>query len=657
MGMMGGFGGGGFGGGGGGFGGGPGGPGRGRMDEEIDVSQLDTRSIFRFTRYVKPYVWYIVLAVALMLVASGAGLVGPYLMQQAIDNFITNGKLATAARLSGLTRIVAFYVAIYVINWLATYWQTYVISWAGQRIIFSVRKDLFGHLQRLGLKFYDRLEAGRIMSRVTNDVEAVNQLLSSGLVSLLNDLFTIFGIMAIMLTMNWRLALAAFITVPLLMICSNYFQRRMRSAYHRVRRRIADVNANLQESISGIRVTQSFTRENVNMDRFEDTNQGNMQANLEAAALNSAFFPLVDFIGALGTTIVLWAGGYLIVTAATGGTLGQGLTLGILVAFLNYVSRFFMPIRDLSQLYNTLQSAIVSTERIFEFFDEVPDVQSAPAAPALPPIVGAVRFNDITFGYTDDKMVLRGVNIVADPGQTIALVGPTGAGKSTVINLLTRFYDPQQGNVTIDGHDLRTVTLKSLRRQLGIVLQDTFLFSGTIRDNIRYGKPEATEEEVCEAARTVNAHEFIMALPKGYDTEVQERGNKLSVGQRQLISFARALLADPKILILDEATSSVDAYTEVLIQRALERLLANRTAFVIAHRLSTIRNADRIYVIDAGQVVESGTHGELLAREGGRYRDLYEKQFAAETAGLAATQTAATATPTRRPKPATEGAR
>ncbi|MGE5560368.1 MAG: ABC transporter ATP-binding protein [Chloroflexota bacterium] len=603
------------------------------FDEEIDASNLDSRRLLRFWKYVRPYVWHIILSVTLMFVASGAGLLGPFLMQRAIDNYILSKTLAVAERLSGLTRIVLFYILLYGINWLCTYWQTYVVSWAGQRIIFNVRKDLFGHLQRLGLKFYDKLEAGRIMSRVTNDVEAVNQLLSSGLVSLLNDFFTIIGIMVIMLTMNWQLALCAFLTIPLLYVATNVFQRRMRKAYHRVRRRIADVNANLQESISGIRVTQSFTREAVNMNRFEGTNQGNMQANLEAATLTAAFFPLVDFIGQLGTTIVLWAGGWFIVTA-TAGSASAGLTIGILVAFLNYVARFFMPIRDLSQLYNLYQSAVVSTERIFEFFDEVPDVQDAPDAVDLPPIVGNVRFDDIEFGYEENKPVLRGVSIVAKPGQTIALVGPTGAGKSTVINLLTRFYDPQAGSVTIDGHDIRHVTLRSLRRQLGIVLQDTFLFSGTIRDNIRYGRPDATDDQVIEAARAVNAHEFISGLPQGYDTEVQERGNKLSVGQRQLIAFARALLADPAILILDEATSSVDAYTEVLIQRALERLLHNRTAFVIAHRLSTIRNADRIYVIDFGQVVESGTHQELLAKDGGRYRELYEKQFAAETAGI-----------------------
>lgn len=618
---------------GGGFGrGGPGG-GHGRFDEEIDVADLDTQSLRRFWKYVRPYIWYIVLSVVLMFVASGTGLLGPFLMQRAIDNYILARSAPVAARLSGLSRIVLLYLLIYVINWLCTYWQTYVISWAGQRIIFNVRKDLFAHLQRLGLRFYDRLAAGRIMSRVTNDVEAVNQLLSSGLVSLLNDFFTIIGIMVIMLAMNWQLALAAFVTIPLLYVASTFFQRRMRTAYHRVRRRIADVNANLQESISGIRVTQSFAREAQNMNRFEGTNQGNMQANLEAASLTAAFFPLVDFIGALGTTIVLWAGGWLILTAATHQA-GQALTIGILVAFLNYVARFFMPIRDLSQLYNLYQSAVVSAERIFEFFDEQPDVEDQPDAYELPPIVGEIRFNHVSFSYEEDKPVLRDVNIEAHPGQTIALVGPTGAGKSTVINLLARFYDPQEGSVTIDGHDLRQVTLRSLRRQLGIVLQDTFLFSGTIRDNIRYGRPEATDEEVVAAAKAVNAHEFIMALPQGYDTEVQERGSKLSVGQRQLISFARALLADPKILILDEATSSVDAYTEVLIQRALDRLLKNRTAVVIAHRLSTIRNADRIYVIDGGRVVESGTHQELLAKEGGRYRELYEKQFAAETAGV-----------------------
>ncbi|MHB8928236.1 MAG: ABC transporter ATP-binding protein [Bacillota bacterium] len=603
--------------------------------DEDDYKQLDSSVLFRLWKYIAPYRMYLISAVGLMLLASGTGLLGPYLMKVAIDGYVDNETLTAAQRFFGLNRVALIYLVIYVVNWLVTYWQTYIVSLAGQNIIYNLRRDLFNHIQTLTLRFFDGIEAGRLMSRVTNDIEALNQLLSSGLVSLINDFFTILGIMAIMLVLNWRLALITFTVLPVMVFVSFYFQNRMRTAYHRVRRRIADVNANLQESISGMKVTQSFTREDINLQRFDSTNQDNLQANLQAAALTSVFFPLVELIGQVATVIVLFAGGLIIIDAIKAG-LGQGtLTIGVLVAFIGYVTRFFMPIRDLSQIYNMFQSAIVSTERVFEIMDNVPEVRDRPGAIPLPPIKGEVRYEDVTFGYDPGRPVLRDVSLVCHPGENIALVGPTGAGKSTVVNLLARFYDPDEGRVVVDGHDLRSVTMASLRSQLGVVLQDTFIFSGTVRDNIRYGRLDATDDEVVEAAKTVNAHDFVMNLPEDYDTQVHERGAKLSTGQRQLIAFARALIADPKILILDEATSSVDAYTELLIQRALEKLLKGRTAFIIAHRLSTIRNADRIYVIDEGRVVEHGTHKELLEK-GGRYRGLYEKQIAGQAEGGAA---------------------
>ena len=593
---------------------------------EVSLRDLDTKVLVRLWKYMRPFRWHVFTAAFLMIVVSASNLAGPYLLKVAIDEYIAKKNLA------GLNFITLLYLVIYIVNWLGQYWQQYIISWAGQNIIFNLRRDLFSHLQRLGLRFYDKLEAGRIMSRVTNDVDALNNLLTSGLVGLINDFFTIFGIIFIMLQMDFRLALVSFITLPMLVYASIWFQNRMRRAYHNVRRRIADVNANLQESISGIRVSQAFTREDVNAQRFDETNQNNLQANLQAVSLQSAFFPTVDIIGSIGTAAVLWYGGLQIartlgisVTSAAGGA----LTVGVLVAFLNYVTRFFMPIRDLTQLYSQFLSATVSTERIFEFLDEKPDVADRPGVQPLPPIQGYVKFEDVTFEYVEGQPVLHGVNLEARPGQTIALVGPTGAGKSTVINLLSRFYEITGGRVTIDGHDIRDVTLESLRSQLGIVLQDTFLFSGTIKDNIRYGRLDASEGDIQSVARTVNADPFIQHMPQGYDTQVQERGSKISVGQRQLVSFARALLADPRILILDEATSSVDAYTELLIQKALDKLLEGRTAFIIAHRLSTIRNADRIYVIDGGRVVEQGTHDELLAKEG-KYYELYAKQFAGQ---------------------------
>lgn len=601
---------------GGGFGGGGLGPGQGHGFDRADgvsLSRVNRRILLRLWEHIRPYRFYFLLGILLMFVVSLSGLAGPYLLKVAIDQYITRGDLA------GVTRIGLLYLVLFFINWLASYAQTYIISWTGQSVIFSIRMRLFQHLQRLGFTFYDRLEAGRIMSRVTNDVDALNQMVSSGLVSLVNDFLTIFGIIIIMLKMDYRLALVSFTTIPMIIALVAFFQIRMTRAFHRVRRRIADVNATLQESISGMKTIQAFSREEINLQRFDLTNQENLQANLQVATLTSVFFPMVELIGAIGTALVVWYGGWQIAK--------MQVSLGTLVAFLGYVTRFFMPIRDLSQIYNLFLSATVSTERIFEFLDEKPDVEELPQARELPLLSREIRFENVTFGYDPSFPVLKGINQEAKAGETIALVGPTGAGKTSIINLLGRFYDPQEGRITLDGIDIREGTLASLRRQMGVVLQDTFIFSGTIKDNIRYGRLEATDEEVVAAAKTVGAHDFIMRFPEGYDTEVNERGSKLSVGQRQLLAFARALIANPRILILDEATSSVDAYTELLIQRAMERLLAGRTAFVIAHRLSTVRNADRIYVIEDGQVVEVGRHEELLAR-GGRYAELYEKQFA-----------------------------
>lgn len=611
-------------------GGGGGGWRRGMDQEELSLSWKDLKSVLRLWVYVQPYRWQIVASAVLISVVSLTRLAGPYLTAVAIDQHIAKHDLA------GLNVIALLYLTVYLVAWAGGYAQTYIMSWVGQRIIYTLRKDLFAHLQRLGLNYYDRLQAGRIMSRVTNDVESLNQLVSSGIVSFINDFVTIFGVIAAMLVLNRQLAVASFITIPMLAALTIVFQARMRGAYHQVRRRIADVNANLQESISGMRVTQAFTREDVNVQRFDSTNQGNLQANLQAAALHSLFFPMVELIGATATSAVVWYGGTLFARNVQG--IPTGMTAGVLVAFIGYVGRFFMPIRNLSQLYNMFLSASVSTERIFEMLDEVPEIADAPGARAMPAIQGQVRFESVTFSYVENQPVLRDLDLEASPGEVIALVGPTGAGKTTIINLLARFYEPQQGRITVDGLDIRQVTLESLRGQLGIVLQDTFLFSGTIRENLRYGRLSATDAEVYEAASAVGAHEYILRLPDGYDTQVQERGGRLSVGQRQLVAFARALIADPRILILDEATSSVDAYTEVLIQRAMERLLHGRTAFIIAHRLSTIRRATRIYVLDQGRVVESGTHGELVAR-GGLYRELYEKQFAQPPAPEAGPET------------------
>lgn len=586
----------------------------GSDDATKPLSQLDPQLFVRLWGYIRHYMGKTAISVICMLLTSTTSLIAPTLLRYAIDNGMLKQNMQV------INQMVLIYIVAYAGNWFFTYWQTYLMSKVGQDIIFDIRQDLFVKLQKLGLKFYDKWQAGRIMSRLTNDIDALHQLVTSGLTNIINDIFTLITIIIIMLTMNWRLALITFLTVPIILLTTLYFTRKMRAAYFVVRRTIADVNANLQESISGIKVTQSFTREGQNADRFNTVNQSNFQASMKASMLHAAFFPIVELIGALGTALVLGFGGVFIVRNV------GGMTVGTVSAFLVYVTRFFQPIRDLSNVLNTIQSAGVSLERIFEYMDEVPDVQDVENAITLPPIVGEVEYQHVDFSYNPGQQVLFDINFKIPKGDTVAFVGATGAGKSSIINLLCRFYDPQAGAIYIDGQDIKQVTLNSLRSQLGIVLQDTFIFSGTVRDNIRYGQPQASNEEVIDAAKAVNAHDFIMRLPDGYDTQVQERGSRLSVGQRQLISFARTLLADPKILILDEATSSVDAYTELLIQRALDRLLSGRTALVIAHRLSTIRNADCIYALDKGHIMESGSHHELLQRDG-VYRKLYEMQF------------------------------
>jgi len=592
----------------------------GRLDVDAVEVKVETKVLKRIVPYVKPYFPHLLGGLFFMLVVTATGLISPYLEAIAIDNYILNhADLSVEARLAGLTQIALLYLLLFVVNWVCAYWQTYFVAWAGQNVIFTIRQKLFNHLQKLSFSFYDNLEAGRIMSRITNDVNSLNELVSSGILNVVNDVVTLGGIIFILANLDWRLALSTFITFPFLWLAATKFRGKMQRAYHEVRRKAATVNASLQESISGVRVTQSFVREERNAQRFDQTNTDNMQANMQAAQINSAFIPLVEVLSTVGVCVVIGYGGILI---------RQGeLTIGVVFAFLRYVSRFFMPIRDLSQVYNVWQSATVSIDRIFELLDIPPSVSDSPTAVELPDLTGHVRFNDVTFGYKDSLPVLHNVDIDIPAGRTVAIVGATGAGKSSLINLLCRFYDPQLGTITLDGYDVRSVTQHSLHRQLGLVLQDTFIFSGSVGDNIRYGRPQATQAEVVDAAQAVNAHEFIMKLPQGYDTEVNERGARLSVGQRQLISFARTLLANPRVLILDEATSSVDAYTEVLIQKALGTLLSGRTAFIIAHRLSTLRQVDYIIALEQGRVVEQGTPEDLLRREGGVYRALYETQL------------------------------
>ncbi|MBN1889350.1 MAG: ABC transporter ATP-binding protein, partial [Thermoflexales bacterium] len=510
--------------------------------------------------------------------------------------------------------------------------EFYGMTVAGNKVLYQLRTHIFERVQTLSLKFFDQHEAGDLMSRLTNDVDTIGQVLNVGLIQTLGSSLMIAGIVVAMFSLNGQLALVTFIVVPFMLVVSIYFSRRARQAFRQTRKTIGSVSAELEENISGVRVAQAFAREDENIERFDELNRANRDANVNAQGITAAFMPTLDVLGTLGLAIVVGFGGYLALHDP------PLATVGTIVAFMVYVQRFFQPIRQLASLYAQLQSALAGAERIFELVDTQPDMLDAPDAAVLPPIVGLVSFENVSFYYNPAEPVLRGVSLEALPGQTVAVVGPTGAGKTTLVNLIGRFYDVVEGAVKIDGRDVRTVRRASLRAQMGIVLQDTFLFSGTIMDNIRYGRLDASDEQVIEAARLANADTFITRLPDGYQTQLSEQGRNLSQGQRQLMAIARAILADPRLLILDEATSSVDTRTELLIQRALARLLQGRTSFVIAHRLSTIRNADQLLVLRDGEIVEraASTPGrsahEQLLDLGGEYYKLYTSQFRAQAA-------------------------
>ena len=583
-------------------------------EEEDSIGKAyDGRLVRRLFRFMNPYKTRLVVAIILMIISSLLAVAGPWIIGKAIDDGIRTGNLDI------LRQWAVIFMVISLGEWVFNRQRISIMAYVGTKVVSDVRSHLFRHLHTLSLTFFNNYSVGRLMSRLISDVGVLQDFITWSITGLFRSLFILVGIIVVMLVMNWQLAIITFAVLPFMFVLTNYWRVRVRFAYRATRQRLSLINGYLNESISGIRVTKSFTREDRNYRYFDDLNRSYFDANVDATRLAAIFFPGVDLMGSVAMALVVGFGGWLVI--------GDTLTAGTLVAFVLYVERFFNPIRELAQRYNVFQATMAASERIFNLLDTAPDLSDAPDAVTLPPIEGHVVFRDVTFGYNDSELVLKGISLQAEPGERIALVGETGAGKSTIIRLLARFFDITDGALTIDDYDVRQVTRASLRSQLGIVLQDTFLFQGSIMDNIRYGRLHASDEEAIAAAKLVGAHEFISKMPEGYATDVGENGVNLSVGQRQIISFARAILADPRILILDEATSSVDTTTEKQIQQALDTLMEGRTSFVIAHRLSTIINADQIVVLDNGKIIERGTHEELLASNG-RYYNLYTMQWA-----------------------------
>jgi ATP-binding cassette subfamily B multidrug efflux pump len=583
------------------------------MDDEVLGKAYDARLMRRLLQFLRPYRRQVAFALVAIVAGGCASLAQPYLIKVAIDRYIATGQLA------GLNRLALIYLAVLIVGFAAEYIQTWTMQLTGQRIMFDLRMAIYRHLQRLDLRYYDRNPVGRLMTRVTSDVDVLNDLFTSGVVTVFGDLFTLAGIMGMMLWMNWRLALVAFSVLPLIAIVTQWFRRNVRDSYRVVRGWIARINAFLQENITGMATVQLFRREALNFARFDEIDRKHRDANIDSIFYYAVFYPAIEAVSALASALIIWYGG--------AGVLRNALTLGALVAFLQYSQRFFRPISDMSEKFNVLQSAMASSERIFALLDEPVAIKS-PAGPIRrpAPAAGHIAFENVSFAYNEGNDVLREISFDVTPGQRVAIVGATGSGKSTLINLLLRFYDVTRGRITIDGVDIRALDLDDVRGLFSLVLQDVHLFSGTIADNIRLGNASIDDDRVRRAAHAVHAEAFIERLPDGYASAVAERGATLSVGQKQLLSFARALAFDPRVLILDEATSSVDTETELVIRDALRVLMAGRTTIAIAHRLSTIQDMDKILVLHKGRLRESGTHQELLAQRG-IYFKLFELQY------------------------------
>lgn len=582
-------------------------------EDEILGKAYDANLARRLFSYVKRYRTRVVIAVVVLLATSAADLAGPVITKTAIDHYVLTRQA------SGLLGAVLLYLGVLLVGMGLRYLQTYLTGVLGQLVMYDIRTQMFRRVQSLSLSFFDRNPVGRLVTRLTNDVDTLNELMTSGLVALIGDGFTLVGITALLLWLNWRLALITFLVMPVLFFVMRRMQGAMRDTYRAVRVRLARINAFIAENVNGMHVVQVFNREQRNFNEFDHLNREYKNAAMQSLFYFAIFGPIVNVLNAVAVALIIWYGG--------GRVISNAMTLGALVAFLQYIDRFFLPIRDLTEKYNTLQSAMASSERIFRLLDEPEEVRDKPNPVHLEKVRGEVEFDHVWFSYNDGEWVLRDVSFRAAPGESLALVGATGAGKTSTISLLSRFYDVQRGRVMLDGVDVRDLAQAEVRRHVGVVLQDPFLFSGTIASNIRLHNTGITDEQVRQAARYVNADHFIQRLPQKYDEPVRERGAGLSVGQKQLLAFARAIAFNPEImLVLDEATSSVDAETETLIQDALAKLMQGRTSIIIAHRLSTVQNVDRIIVLHKGRIVEEGSHQQLLAKRG-YYHRLYELQY------------------------------